>query len=193
VIIMLAGLVLAVLAAMSTGGDLRRLERVSIRHVWLFVVAVLIQIALFAPGQVNRFVGGWVQWLYVLSMSLVLLGLAMNFRVRGIPLATLGVGLNLAAIVANGGFMPASLDAARRSGLLPSFTRIATIGPGSLASNNNIISRGARLGFLGDIWVAPAGPLSTYFSIGDVLLAAGIAWLVLSYTRRGPDDQGGSR
>jgi hypothetical protein len=41
-----------------------------------------------------------------------------------------------------------------------------------------------KLVFLGDVLVAPMGRFAAAFSIGDVLLALGVAWLLIHYSRR---------
>ena len=46
--------------------------------------------------------------LYVASTALVFVAVLRNLAIRGMPLIAAGAGANLAAIVANGGYMPAS-------------------------------------------------------------------------------------
>jgi hypothetical protein len=81
-------------------------------------------------------------------------------------LTALGAALNLLAITANGGVMPASPAALARAGLADD--------PGF---QNSTVLADPRLAFLGDVFAVPASwPLSNVFSIGDVLIAAGLAW-----------------
>jgi hypothetical protein len=93
--------------------------------------------------------------------------LAANWRLPGLPLAALGAALNLLAIVANGGVMPASPSALAAAGLpvdQPGFQNSAALAD-------------PRLAFLGDVFAVPASwPLSNVFSVGDLLIGAGLAW-----------------
>jgi Family of unknown function (DUF5317) len=93
--------------------------------------------------------------------------LAANWRVPGVPLTALGAALNLLAIAANGGVMPASPAALAAAGLpvdRPGFSNSAALAE-------------PRLAFLGDVFAIPASwPLSNVFSVGDVLIGVGLAW-----------------
>ena len=93
--------------------------------------------------------------------------LLANRRVPGMALVGLGAALNLLAIVANGGVMPASAEALAAAGLPAG-------GPGF--QNSGVVAD-PRLAFLGDIFAIPASwPLSNVFSVGDVCIGAGLAW-----------------
>jgi hypothetical protein len=95
-------------------------------------------------------------------------------------LAALGVGLNLLVVVANGGFMPQSVDA-----------RVATRGAPVIVTQSsepqlrNIVTMGdeTRLGLLGDVIAEPAWfPNANVVSIGDLLLGLGLAWWAFQVT-----------
>ena len=93
----------------------------------------------------------------------------MNLRLRGMWVVGLGGLLNFIAIAANGGVMPASSSALRDAG------RRVT----SSSFENSTTVRGARLSFLGDVFAMPASwPLANVFSVGDVLIAVGVAIVV---------------
>ena len=90
-------------------------------------------------------------------------------RVPFLWLIALGGVLNLAAIAANGGVMPADPDALAAAG-------IAT--PAGEFSNSTAVAD-AKLQFLGDVlWLPSSWPVHNVFSIGDVLIVAG-AFLAL--------------
>lgn len=84
-----------------------------------------------------------------------------------------GLLLNLAVIAANGGYMPASAEALRRAG----FSSVAqALEAGTRQGNTVLMSAKTRLNFLGDWLFLPAWvPLSSAFSLGDVLLGIGAA------------------
>ena len=93
--------------------------------------------------------------------------LLANRRVPGMALVALGAALNLLAITANGGVMPASAEALAAAGL-------PVAEPGF---ENSAALADPRLAFLGDVFAIPASwPLSNVFSVGDVCIGAGLAW-----------------
>ena len=82
-----------------------------------------------------------------------------------------GVGglLNLVAIAANGGVMPASRGALSTAGL--------DVQSGQFANSDFV--DGANLAFLGDVFAIPAGwPGANVFSVGDVLMLVGVFLVV---------------
>lgn len=148
------------------GGDLRRLEDVRLRFVWLAVVAVLVQLVLIviAPEGDSTIY----RVAHVLTYALVGVCVVANLQLRFLWVVALGGLLNFIAIAANGGVMPASEGAMRTAGLDVSdeFT-------------NSDYVEDANLAFLGDVFAIPDGwPGANVFSIGDVLIVAG-AFLVL--------------
>src|ERR671910_890224 len=81
----------------------------------------------------------------------------------------LGGALNLIAIVANGGVMPASRGALEDAGLDARSGEFA----------NSDLVEGANVAFLGDVFAIPAGwPGANVFSLGDAVMIAG-AFLAL--------------
>jgi hypothetical protein len=91
----------------------------------------------------------------------------VNRSTPGIPLITLGGALNLAAIAANDGVMPASAGALKRAG----------IEQGTAFSNSDFVPD-AHLAWLGDVFAIPAAwPLSNVFSVGDIIVVVGIGYL----------------
>ena len=111
-----------------------------------------------------------------MSYALAVAFLFVNRRVTGLWIVALGGGLNLAAIAANHGVMPATNAALRYAG-----REVVTVG----FSNSNAVAH-ARLAFLGDVFAVPKGfPLANVFSIGDVLLVLGIG-VILHVAARKP-------
>jgi hypothetical protein len=86
--------------------------------------------------------------------------------------------MNLLAIALNGGYMPASRHALEVAG-----EQFA----GAAANNSTVIHEGTRLWFLGDVFAIPDGTiLSNVFSVGDVLIIAGVAILIATAMRSAP-------
>ena len=92
-----------------------------------------------------------------------------NRHVPGLVLLGAGAACNGVAIAANGGVLPASATALERSGF--------HLEPGEF-TNSGVLSDPV-LPWLGDVfWIPAASPLANVFSIGDLLIVVGLAWLV---------------
>src|SRR3954447_8284723 len=90
-----------------------------------------------------------------------------NRHIPGLVAVGLGGAMNLAAIAANGGVMPASPAALRAAGLEAS--------PGQFASSDALAH--PKLAFLGDVFAVPASwPVHNVFSMGDVVVVLGAAY-----------------
>lgn len=177
-------LVAAIAVAWLTNGDLRKLEKTPLRHGWLLAVAVVMQLALFPPILGGRPFGTATPYLYVTSLVLVLVALLLNLRTAGLPLAAAGVGLNLVCILANGGYMPTPRWAAEAAGIAGEYVPLAGGPAGASVYAYSIMYSRPKLAFLGDVLVLPMGRFAAALSIGDVLLALGVAWLLIHYSRR---------
>lgn len=156
---LLAGFVLAPLL----GGRWSRLAKLRLRALWLFYVAIGMQLVAFpvkalpwrTPDRI-----GVVLWL--VSYGVFALAVAVNFRIPGIPLIAAGLVSNLLAITTNGGHMPALPSALRAAGM--HFTQ----------SRNSAEMASPHLAWLVDRWAAPSWvPWANVFSVGDVLIMAG--------------------
>ena len=104
-----------------TGGRPAGLASIHFRFGWLAVVGFAAQVVLFS-GPVSDRVGALGAPLYVASTGLVFVVLLLNARIPGLPIVAVGAACNLAAIVANGGFMPASPAALVALGKVPATT-----------------------------------------------------------------------
>lgn len=153
-------------------GRLERLGEVRVRWASVAVVGLVVQLALFS-GPVTRIVGDAGPPIYVASTAVVLAVVLANLQLPGLALVALGAASNLIAIVANGGYMPTSPEA------------LAAIGK-SLGSeySNSSVGGSVALAPLTDIYALPAWlPMANVFSIGDVLLGAGIAIAIVAAMR----------
>jgi hypothetical protein len=114
----------------------------------------------------------------------VFVAVLRNLPIRGMPLIVLGAGCNLAAIVANGGYMPASPTAAAEMGREV-----------SEAYSNTAIMESPALWPLTDVIPLPDWlPFTNIVSIGDILIAVGIVVVIVAAMRAGrrarPADEG---
>ena len=165
-----------------------------LRHLRIYwwpgaVAAIGVQLILYNPP-----VDQWPSALtfgppvWILSLAAILAVVVRNVFQQGpirfaFMLAAFGLGLNLVVVMANGGYMPQSAEArlAVRGTVLPSTANemhlhnVAPTGPDT------------RLAWLGDVIPQPSWvPKANVISIGDALLALGMAGLVLITIASGP-------
>jgi hypothetical protein len=162
------------------GGRLDGLAAVRFRLAPLAILALVVQLVLCSPlaDGMSADVG---RAIYVASTGLVLLVVIANVHLPGVPLVVLGAACNLAAILANGGSMPASPDALAAIG--------AAIGPRTASA---IVPHPA-LEPLTDVFATPGWlPFANVFSVGDVLIGLGIAVAIGAAMRRETGRQTGA-
>jgi hypothetical protein len=169
---LLPSLLLGLVFAFVLGGRPSRLAHVSFRLTWTVPVALGIQVVIFsrlAEGLEPR----TIEELHIASYVVLLGFAAANLRVRALVPVLLGLVANAAAILANHGLMPVSPGAARTVGISPGV-------------HDNVFVGHGRLGFLGDVFAIPDGwPLANVFSVGDVLIGAGVASIIVLAMRSG--------
>ncbi len=169
----LYGLVAGLLVGWLAGGRLSRLARLEFRWAPLIVGGLIVQLALFSE-PVSARIGSAGPAIYVATTAAVLLAVAGNVRITGVALVVAGAAANLAAIVANGGYMPAS----------PAALAALSRGPAVGYSNSAVVKTPA-LEPLTDILAMPAWlPGANVFSVGDVLIALGVAVAIVAAMRR---------
>jgi hypothetical protein len=163
-VLLLAAAMLSVVTVPAAGGSLTALSRVRLRYAPAIFGAIALQVAILGamPGGSS----GLHRALHVGSYALVAVFVIANWSLPGMRLLALGATLNLTAIVANHGVMPASRSALRTAGM-------AAASPEFL---NSAAVAHPRLLFFGDILAVPQQvPLANVYSIGDVFIAIGVA------------------
>jgi hypothetical protein len=187
--LLLYAIPIGMLLGFLAGGRLTPLGAIHIRLWPLALGGLVFQVLLFS-SPLAAVVGQAGPALYVGSTLVVLVALLANLRQPGFWLILVGALCNLAAIVANGGQMPATAEA---------FAALTGVGavPTEHFSNSVVVSAHAPLLFLGDIFVLPRPfPFANVFSIGDVLIAVGgVVFIARTMTRElvVPRLQGASR
>jgi hypothetical protein len=183
--ILLIAVVLSLLIALVRGGQLGRLAEISFRYGWLALVALGMQVLLtgrFLPDQLLPVALRIA--LLVGSHGLLLLVVAANHRVPGIPLIGLGLALNLIVMLANGGWMPVTMEALEAA-QLDHLVREMAAGARVMGWKNLVLSRDeSHLWILSDIIMIPF-PLRTIVSLGDIVLALGAFILFQRTMKRG--------
>jgi hypothetical protein len=141
-----------------------------VRSLWAVFVAAVLQRLPFALLPPDSFVAVK-KTLLVLSYLLLVWALSRNLEFRSVRLILVGVLLNFAAIVANGGLMPVSPEARSLAGM----TDLGESWLGSVTPEGTGIILGidqARLGGLTDILPVPL--VGAVFSVGDVILGVAL-------------------
>jgi hypothetical protein len=147
----------------ALGGRLERLGGLRLRWAPLALLGLGVQVLLFTD-PLGAWVGGAAPAIYVASTAIVLVAVLRNVAIPGVALIAVGASCNLAAIAANGGWMPADPKALASVGGLPT-------GP-----SNSIVVADPALRPLTDLFALPSSlPFANVFSLGDVLIGVGIA------------------
>jgi hypothetical protein len=164
------------LLGLAGGGHLSNLARLRFRWPWLLVGAVLIrEVVTLSP--LSRVEGA--QYVYALSLAVIVGWTLWHIRLLpGVWLITAGAALNLVVVLANDGRMPvdATLAAQQLGGIL---NRRGHIGQYTLMGPDT------HLNWLGD-WLA-LRPLPEAYSPGDLLIAMGVALVILVALHREPE------
>jgi uncharacterized protein DUF5317 len=158
---------LLLLSVPAAGGRLSRLGELRLHWVWLAVGAFAVQVFIvtIAPDgdtTLQRIV-------HVSTYALAGAAIVRNLNVRFVWVVALGGLLNLIAIVANAGVMPARRGALETAGL--------DVRSGEFANSDYV--EDANLGFLGDVFAIPDGwPGANVFSVGDLLMLLGVLLVI---------------
>jgi hypothetical protein len=166
---LLVGLIAAVLAILR-GGSLRSLADTQFRWVPLLYAALIVQIVFefWSPSWIH---GAAAFALLMATTAGIAAFLFANRTLPGLALAGAGLALNLLVIGVNGA-MPVSVSAAREAGVSANLNDIGF--------KHEQMGTQTRLRYLGD--VIPIPNSQQIFSVGDVVLAMGIGWLVYRRT-----------
>jgi hypothetical protein len=179
-IYLIVPVLLAALTGFLRGGQVRNLAHLSVKHSWipLLMFALQFGVVLFPQGQSELFLG-LRPWVTVATYALLVAFLVINRGLPGMKLILIGALLNLAVILANGGYMPVTRGALARSGHLD-LVFVHDEQAFVLGSKDIVLPEAqTRLQLLSDIVGIPeAFPVSATFSVGDLFIMAGAAGLV---------------
>jgi hypothetical protein len=148
--------------------------------LWLVIGVVLHLAWVFGA---SRFAGvpPWLCWLPVAADVPIVVFLGINRRVPGAAIVLLGLGLNVAAMAANGGLMPITLDKVPGPHVASRFD-----GDRLRLSTDRVVSLGAPLAALGDvIAIGGGGGRGVTISIGDLFIVGGCLVVATRYAGLG--------
>jgi DHA3 family macrolide efflux protein-like MFS transporter len=172
------GLILGVLA----GGSFSNLLSVKLRYGLPILLALLLRFGgLWLVGN-DVLSTDWLLPISVTSFTILIGALWLNRSEPGLLLVMAGTILNLAVIAINGGQMPVYVPALEVAGLgLEDVSATANV----LLPETLDIEFLLRAGPLGDVLPLPLPLLPNVLSIGDFLIATGIAWYLFAAVSRG--------
>ncbi len=166
--------------AQLTGRSLRKVE---FRLLGLVPAAAIPQLLAFYIPATRVWVPDLLAPVILVWSQLVLLGfVALNLRRPGMPLLGLGLAMNFVVILTNGGMMPVSPQTASRLSSMD-WAAGARFGPGKSVV---LPTQTTIFGSLSDRIMLPEWfPYQAAYSIGDVLLIAGVLVLLWAMTHGG--------
>jgi hypothetical protein len=175
---------IALAIALLQGRSPRGLAELPLRGAGFIMSSLVIQAALYLPHlSTAPLVLRWGGAIYIAALALALCGALLNWRLgTAARVATLGLALNATVIVANGGYMPVNAAAMRAA---VGTARVREIADLHVYGNTRLVTRSTRLAPLSDVIPVPMpGGLGNVYSLGDALIAGGVAALVYGATRR---------
>ena len=168
--LLLAACGLAMLSPLLAGRWSARLLLHPWRHPLLIWATLLLQVFVVEAPLPDALA----PVLHVLTYALALAFLVVNRHLAGVLVVGAGALLNGVTIALNGGVLPASASAITATGVDRD---------GEFA--NSAVVADAVLPWLGDVFAWPAPlPLANTFSVGDVLIAVGVAIAAWAGTQR---------
>jgi uncharacterized protein DUF5317 len=157
-----AALLLCILSVPLTGGRLSALAELEFRRGGLAVAALVVQVLIISI--LPHGIAGLSKEIHLATYLLLGAFLVANRHIPGLLVVAAGGALNFAAILTNGGVMPADPDAIAAAGITQNSADFANSAPTS----------DAPLGFLGDVFHTPGWlPIHNVFSVGDLIIVAG--------------------
>jgi Family of unknown function (DUF5317) len=173
--IILVAFLIVVASVPLAGGRLQDVARLRVR--WpLLIVATMVGQMLVTDVFADRLGGAPGAILHVVTYGFALLFLWLNRHIRGLWIVVAGGLMNFVAIAANGGVMPTTEWALETAGRAEATAE-------SFSNSGKVDD--ARLVWLGDAlaWPEPL-PLHNVFSVGDVVLVVGVAYVLHTTCRR---------
>ena len=173
---------LALITGALAGGGLPRLADLRLRWVWILGLALALRFGAGLARQIAPGVELPLGAAFVSAYGLLFIWLWGNWRVPGLQVAAVGIGLNTLAVVLNGGQMPIWSAAFTAAGFPPD---ALANDPFHFVMNAGSVAEFVKGGgIFGDVLPIPIPVIRDVVSIGDALLAVGIFWaIVYSMTR----------
>jgi hypothetical protein len=169
-------IIISILIGLFRKGTLSNLTQISLKRIELLILACLIQGGLiFFGSRKVQFILDYSSYALIFSYIVLLLAVWYNKQLKGMNIITLGIILNFAVIIANGGHMPVLLSSLHRVGL-DDFALI--LKEGSYVTHT-LITEKTLCAFLADVIPLPSPfPDPSVISFGDFLMFCGVFSLI---------------
>ena len=178
----LSVIALALVTGALAGGGIPRLADLRLKLVWVLGVALALRVGAVLLAGTDVGADLPVGAAFVVAYLLLFVFLAANYKVPGLQVAAVGIGLNTLAVILNAGQMPIWSNAFEAAGFSPA----ALVGDPFhfLIASGTVAEFVSQGGVFGDVVPVPIPLIRDVVSIGDILLAMGIFWaIVYSMTR----------
>ena len=173
----------ALIIAVLVGGDVRRLAQLRVNHLELLFAAFACKVAIAIIGTAHTNLAVTLgRPINVIGAALLLAAVWFNRRVPGALIFGAGLASNLIAILSFGGRMSVLLP----PGFDPTSPALPLLRTG-LDPLHVLLQHPQGLWFIGDIFMIPSlFGHSSLVSIGDLTMAAGVAWLIIRCSQPAP-------
>ncbi|WP_409252093.1 DUF5317 domain-containing protein [Bacillus sp. SCS-153A] len=157
-------IVIGIIIALILGGSFQGLLSISLKHPWIIAASFLVQFSSIF------FLSEHLLWAVIISNMGLLLFCFFNRKFPGFKYMVIGILLNVAVMVANGGRMPVDIDAAR----ILSPQDVPALLAGTYGKHTALTDQ-THLNFLGDIFfLQHPYPHQTIISLGDIVFSLGV-------------------
>jgi hypothetical protein len=166
-------LTLSIFGALLSGA-LAFWRRPQMPRFWLLLAVALVP-------QVGNLVGIRIPGMFFVAIAVVGIWCIYNRDIPGTAVVAVGIGLNLLVMGFHGGSMPVRADVLRLVGVVAA--------PGTiLVGSKDVVIDTSALWLLSDWIILPLGATKVIVSLGDLIIAAGVAWWLL-FSHRPEKDQ----
>lgn len=166
--------VVSIIIAKIRGGTFRNIENFKLRGIYLLFLSAAIQFFLsFAKARELSFSKLILEDLFIylifLSYLLIIIAILLNLNKAYMKVFLIGVVLNMAVILANGGKMPVSLNG------ISGINQEMELPDRQFDIKHTPVTEDTRLVYLSDILLIPKPyPLPKILSVGDLFIMTGI-------------------
>ncbi|MCA1031395.1 DUF5317 domain-containing protein [Bacillus timonensis] len=168
------GILISFIVGFLRKGNLKGIATLNLKWGWIFPVLLLIQFTVYLLQNKYEVLGNASGVIFMLVYVAGLTFLWINRNYRGMSLILVGVFLNFIVMAVNGGRMPVSAEAAAI--LDPYYLQTLKDG---LYAKHTLLVESTKLGFLGDIIpLSNPYPRTQVISIGDVIMNIGVFYFI---------------
>ncbi len=177
---------LSLLLGKVSGGKIRNLESLYIKGWYLFALSFLVEIVSLlivskSIGKLSIFIENNFFYVHIFIYLLLIIGLFMNFKEKGLRITLLGSILNFIPLLFNNGKMPVLLDSLKYSKL---YTQLSLLEEGRILTHS-LANETTKFIYLCDVLPIPEPYIfPKIISVGDIFISLGLFVLILSYMKR---------